>query len=673
MTDDQSPDPRNGFPSFSVKIAMISTAAALPPVAAMGLMPSETSAAGLAGALALGACASFALGWLGARPAAAALRRLSDQGPVEADLARRDEVGQLARTLSARDEISADVSTMRQAFERRRSLELILDERHEVRLANGAAEATLLPIARRLPGMGGVGRLAGLPVASLDVRLGERWEGERPLRLGDRDYLAEVADLRGEGGKALGFALTLRESGASGEEEPVRRVLDAVASGDFSVRLPALPADGARSLGAAANRMTERLDRFFEELAGMADAVAGGRLSHRMRAVGEGRFETSAEALNGAVERVGDTVGDIGKAADGLRQAADMIAGEAANLSARTEAQASSLEEAAATMEEMAANVRATATNADAAETLAREAASGAEAGKNVMADAVAAMARIEESATKISDIISVIDAIAFQTNLLALNAAVEAARAGEAGKGFAVVAAEVRTLAQRSSQAAKDISGLIQTSSTHVGEGVRLVQETGGALEGIAAGIARTAGTIGDISAAVREQSAGVQETSQAVSHMDEATQQNSSMAEQSAAAARRMQNEARWLIDRVGFFEGAAVAASPAPARIPAPAPVARPKPAPRAPAVVRKPSVGAVRSGSGAPAGVVKKPAGVSAMKPVATRPSIVAQPKTPEATIPAAAKPTPKAAIRVAAAAPRAAAPAAADDDQDWTEF
>lgn len=671
MTDDQSREPRNGFSTFSAKTAMISAAAALPPVTAAGLwMSGDASLPALAAAIAAAVAATFGLGWLGGRPLAGALRRLAEGRPDETDLARSGDLGRLARSISAARGASESSLIVQQAFDRRRSIELIVDERQVVRFANRAAETRLLPLVRRLPGMGGTAGLAGLPVASLHSALADLSEGERTLRLGELELAAEAVELKDAGGRPIGRALSLRELGGAGrDQEAVRRALASLGSGDFSARVPLGASDGPDSLATATNRAAERLDRFFMELGRMSEAMAGGELTHRMAAAGEGRFAASADALNAAFERVGGIVGDIGKAADGLRQAADKIAGEAASLSARTEAQASSLEEAAATMEEMAANVRATATNADAAETLAREAASGAEAGKNVMADAVAAMARIEESATKISDIISVIDAIAFQTNLLALNAAVEAARAGEAGKGFAVVAAEVRTLAQRSSQAAKDISGLIQTSSTHVGEGVRLVQETGAALEGIAAGIARTAGTIGDISAAVREQSAGVQETSQAVSHMDEATQQNSSMAEESAAAARRMQNEARWLIDRVGFFEGAAVSVSASPAPIPASAAPRAPQPKPAAKAApMRRPSVA-----KPAAAPKTSERAAVTPVKPIRPESAVAPKPKPIAAPAPRpAAQPAPKP-VRVAAAAPRAAAPAAVDDDQDWTEF
>jgi methyl-accepting chemotaxis protein len=199
-----------------------------------------------------------------------------------------------------------------------------------------------------------------------------------------------------------------------------------------------------------------------------------------------------------------------------------------------------------------------------------------AQNGGAIAGQAVEAMARIEDASTKISDIIRVIDDIAFQTNLLALNAAVEAARAGDAGKGFAVVASEVRTLAQRSSEAAKDISALISSSNSEVGEGVKLVRQAGDQLSQILAASQKVAATIADISAASGEQASGVEEMSQAVAHLDEMTQQNAALAEQSAASAGSLSGKIVQLNDLVAAFrtghEAPAVAAMPKPATEPA-----------------------------------------------------------------------------------------------------
>ncbi|PZQ36541.1 MAG: methyl-accepting chemotaxis protein, partial [Phenylobacterium zucineum] len=190
------------------------------------------------------------------------------------------------------------------------------------------------------------------------------------------------------------------------------------------------------------------------------------------------------------------------------------------------------------------------------AASIADEAMRAAQSGGVIAGQAVEAMARIETASQKISDIIRVIDDIAFQTNLLALNAAVEAARAGDAGKGFAVVASEVRTLAQRSSAAAKDISGLISSSNSEVGEGVKLVRQAGDQLDQILAHSRKVAATIADISAAAGEQANGIDEMSQAVAHLDEMTQANAALSEQSAASAASLSSRIGQLNDLVAAF---------------------------------------------------------------------------------------------------------------------
>jgi methyl-accepting chemotaxis protein len=240
-----------------------------------------------------------------------------------------------------------------------------------------------------------------------------------------------------------------------------------------------------------------------------------------------------------------------------INTATGEIASGAQNLSARAENQAASLEEIAATMEEMSATVKTNAENAFSAQGLSSEASQRADKGGAIVAEAVTAMASIEEGSRKIADIVTVIDGFAFQTNLLALNAAVEAARAGEAGKGFAVVASEVRTLAQRSAEAARDIKNLIQESSHQVSDGVRLVEETGEALREIVEAIRKVSETITEISEASREQSSGVDEITAAITSMDEITQQNSALADESASAAKGLTEQANALLELIRFFK--------------------------------------------------------------------------------------------------------------------
>jgi methyl-accepting chemotaxis protein len=274
--------------------------------------------------------------------------------------------------------------------------------------------------------------------------------------------------------------------------------------------------------------------------------------------------------------------------------AASEIAAGSADLSARTEQQASSLEETAASMEELSATVRQNSENAQQANQLATTAREAADRGGRVTTQAVEAMTRIEGASQKISDIIGVIDEIAFQTNLLALNAAVEAARAGEAGKGFAVVASEVRTLAQRSAQASKEIKGLILDSGNQVKDGVKLVNAAGEALEGIVGSVKKVADIVSEIAAASAEQASGVEQVNSAVTQMDEMTQKNAALVEESAAAARSLEEQASELTRLIGFFStGRESAARPtmtgnpvvdralgavAEARQPAPQPIAK-----------------------------------------------------------------------------------------------
>jgi methyl-accepting chemotaxis protein len=303
----------------------------------------------------------------------------------------------------------------------------------------------------------------------------------------------------------------------------------------------------------------QELERVVAALAGGLAALSNGNLTHRIEDDLPKSYVQLRDDFNDTVGRLSSTVrtiqvtsADVGLAAREINMGAD-------DLSKRTEEQASSLEETAATTEELAASVKASAQASREAAAIADEAMLAAQSGGAIAGQAVEAMARIESASQKISDIIRVIDDIAFQTNLLALNAAVEAARAGDAGKGFAVVASEVRTLAQRSGAAAKDISGLISSSNAEVGEGVKLVRQAGGQLSQILSLSQKVAATIADISAAAGEQANGIDEMSQAVAHLDEMTQANAALAEQSAASAGSLTGKIGQLNDLVAAFRTA------------------------------------------------------------------------------------------------------------------
>ncbi|PTM41570.1 methyl-accepting chemotaxis protein [Bosea sp. 124] len=324
-------------------------------------------------------------------------------------------------------------------------------------------------------------------------------------------------------------------------------------------------ADGARDAQARSVRENETLQKKVDSereavVVGLAEGLeelSKGNLTHRINAAFPADYEKLRDDFNRSVSQLDTTVSGIAAATEFIRGSAIEINSGADDLSKRTEEQASSLEETAATTEQLAASVKATAHASRQAANVADEAMKAAQTGGAIAGEAVDAMARIEDASTKISDIIRVIDEIAFQTNLLALNAAVEAARAGDAGKGFAVVASEVRTLAQRSSEAAKDISALISSSNTEVGEGVKLVRRAGEQLSQILSASEKVAATIAEISAASGEQASGIDEMSQAVAHLDEMTQQNAALSEQSAASAGSLSGKIAQLNDLVAAFK--------------------------------------------------------------------------------------------------------------------
>jgi len=269
-----------------------------------------------------------------------------------------------------------------------------------------------------------------------------------------------------------------------------------------------------------------------------------------------GEFSIIGTSINEFIDVLSNMVGEIRSASTNVFDSAREIAEGNNELSHRTESQASSLEETASAMEELTSTVQQNAENASVASTLASSVMEKASNGGAVVKSAITAMSDINKSSKKIADIISVIDEIAFQTNLLALNAAVEAARAGEQGRGFAVVAAEVRNLAQRSAGAAKEIKGLINDSVEAVGQGTKLVDETGQTFTELVSAIEEVGKMISDIDSAGKEQSAGIGEVSAAVSQMDEMTQQNAALVEEAAASSKSMEEQSQALLDQVAFF---------------------------------------------------------------------------------------------------------------------
>ncbi len=288
----------------------------------------------------------------------------------------------------------------------------------------------------------------------------------------------------------------------------------------------------------------------------VANAVASGDLTSRIEVNSTNETGCLLQALKTMNDNLVDLVGKVRVGTDSITTSSSEIASGNMDLSQRTEEQASSLEETASSMEELTSTVKQNADNARQANQLAASASEVAVKGGAVVDQVVQTMGSINESSKKIVDIISVIDGIAFQTNILALNAAVEAARAGEQGRGFAVVATEVRTLAQRSAAAAKEIKELISDSVSKVENGTKLVDEAGATMDEIVSAVKRVTDIMSEISAASQEQSSGIEQVNQAVTQMDVVTQQNASLVEEAAAAAESMQEQAQALTHAVSAF---------------------------------------------------------------------------------------------------------------------
>ncbi|MDY0744101.1 methyl-accepting chemotaxis protein [Paucibacter sp. R3-3] len=380
--------------------------------------------------------------------------------------------------------------------------------------------------------------------------------------------------------------------------------------------------------------LVREISRPLAELASQAERIGGGDLSGPIDTARKDEIGGVQRALAAMQDSLNRVVGEVRHSADSIQTASSEIATGNQDLSQRTEQTASNLQQTASSMTQLTGAVRQSADSAATANQLAANAAQVAQRGGEVVGQVVSTMDEINASSKKINDIIGVIDGIAFQTNILALNAAVEAARAGEQGRGFAVVAGEVRSLAQRSAEAAREIKALIGSSVDKVETGARLVQDAGSTMTEIVASVGRVGDIIGEIRASTVEQSDGISSVNGAVGQLDQMTQQNAALVEQSAAAAESLREQARKLAGLVSGFKlqdgGTRVAVALAPA--PMPARAASPAPA-------------AVKSAS--------KPLATAVAKKAAAKPAVSA----PRPTKPAAAP----------------VAPAPAPSDGDWETF
>ena len=430
-------------------------------------------------------------------------------------------------------------------------------------------------------------RMIAKPVTALTVTM-------RRLASGDNSVDVPAVARKDEIGEMARAVLVFREAAIEkvnlqGETERTRAATEAERSRNEAEKATAAEEDHV-AISALARGLS---------------ALASGDLTHRIEISFAPSKQKLKDDFNSMAAQLQETMRTIAGAISGLRSGTGEVSQAADDLSRRTEQQAASLEETAAALDEITATVKATADGAHKAQEVTGNARIGAQKSGEVVRQAVAAMAQIEKSSQQISQIIGVIDEIAFQTNLLALNAGVEAARAGEAGRGFAVVASEVRGLAQRSAEAAKEIKELISASTLQVGEGVNLVGQTGAALEKIVAQVAEVTDLVAEIAASAREQSTGLGEVNSAVNQMDQVTQQNAAMVEQSTAASHGLAQEAEELANLVAKFK---VGADAAPTRLTAPTPSPRILSASSSRARVAAPHLKTVASGRGQAAALV-----------------------------------------------------------------
>ncbi|PCI44478.1 MAG: chemotaxis protein [Alphaproteobacteria bacterium] len=394
---------------------------------------------------------------------------------------------------------------------------------------------------------------------------------ESNIKVGGFDFNLVVNPVTGKDGERLGTVVEWKDTTKElAIEAEINGVVNAAAAGEFSQRISTSDKEGFMlNLANNINSICANTKAATDDLARVLAELAQGNLTEKIDADYEGTFELLKDSANETADKLTSIVTQVNGSAGEVASAAAELSTGSDDLSQRTEAQASALEETAASMEQLAVTVKQNADNAKEANLLANKSREMAVNGGEVATEAVDAMGVIEESSQKVSDIIGVIDDLAFQTNLLALNAAVEAARAGEAGKGFAVVAEEVRTLAQRSAQASNEIKSLITSSNAQVKSGVELVNNAGTALGEIMESIAKVAEIVAEIASASSEQAQGIDEVNVAIAEMDDMTQQNSSLVEESTAAARVLERQAAEMQRLMSFFRvaegGGQMAASP------------------------------------------------------------------------------------------------------------
>ncbi len=507
-----------------------------------------------------------------------AMTRLAagDTGHEVTESDRADEIGDLARVFEAfKQNIIASVEKANEAFRIQAALDsartniMVADTDYKIVYMNQTmvemfrkAESDIRKDLSRF----NVDKLIGANIDEFHKNVGHQRaildnltsQYVARIKIGGRTFSLASMPVINRDGQRLGTVVEWMDmSERLRLEDAVNAMARGVANGELNRRLESGVDDEfidrlAESMNNLANSVEGTMDDVGESL----EALAEGRLDRVIDNQYGGTFGILAGNANATIERLREIVTTISQASFEIANAAREIAAGSLDLSQRTEQQAANLESTAASMEEVAATVSQNAANAGDANTYAIKTREVADTGRNIVVQAISAMSEIESSSQSISDIIGVIDEIAFQTNLLALNAAVEAARAGDAGKGFAVVASEVGKLARRSSDAAKEIKGLILSSGNQVKRGVELVKGTGEALAEIVESVNSVADVIAEIAIASKEQATSIQEVNAAVTKMDEMTQQNSAIVEESTAATRALEDQAQYLTESVSFF---------------------------------------------------------------------------------------------------------------------
>jgi methyl-accepting chemotaxis protein len=492
----------------------------------------------------------------------------------------RDEIGQLLRALDKmridlKDRTERDQAVASENLRVRTALDFvsrnvrIADANNDVIYANRAMMGTLKDIEgdirQSVPGFS-ADRIMGSNVSVLCTNpafvrksephgIGQRSE----LVIGSRTFEVVTTPIVDTSGQRIGMVAewTDRTQEIAAERE-VEGMISAALNGDFSHRIEAEGRSGFfKFLAVSMNELVAVVAAGLGDTARVLGAISRGVLTEKIERDYAGTFGQLKQDTNATVDKLREVVGRIKDSTEAINTAAREIAAGNSDLSSRTEEQASSLEETASSMEELNATVKQNAESALKANELGRQSNEAVMRGAETVKRVVLTMSDIQDSSKKIADIIGVIDSIAFQTNILALNAAVEAARAGEQGRGFAVVASEVRTLAQRSAQAAKEIKGLIADSVERVDGGAKLVAEAGATMEQVVDSFRQVTGLVTDIASASQEQASGISQVTQAVSQMDGVTQQNAALVEEAAAAAESLEEQARALMRAVGQFK--------------------------------------------------------------------------------------------------------------------